>query len=129
MTLCYNYLRRLRGETIDATEKARLAVEAASGEKATNIVMLDTRQVCHFTDYFVICSAESEPQVNAILDEVDELLGKNKIKCLHREGDADSGWVLLDYGDVIVHVFSESQREHYQLDQLWSNAVQVVRIQ
>ncbi len=104
-------------------------MEAASEKKATDIVMLDTRQVCKFADYFVICSAGSEPQISAILDEVETSLKKNSAQCLHREGDPSSGWVLLDYGDVIIHVFSESQREHYQLEQLWSNAQQVVRIQ
>lgn len=90
--------------------------------------MLDIRQVTSFADYFVICSAESDRQINAICDEIDEVLGEEGIAVYRREGTADSGWVLLDYGSVIVHVFDQTTREYYNLEQLWSRATPVVRI-
>ena len=81
-------------------------------------------------DYFVICSAGSERQTSAILKDLgDKLLEEFRRKPLHTEGAADSGWVLLDYGDVIVHIFSPSQRAFYNLEQLWSSATPIVRLQ
>jgi ribosome-associated protein len=90
--------------------------------------MLDIRQVTSFADYFVICSAESDRQINAICDEIDKVLNESGIQAYRREGNADSGWVLLDFGPVIVHVFAPTQREFYALEQLWSKGVPVVRI-
>ena len=81
-------------------------------------------------DYFVICTAGSERQTSAILKDLGEkLVEEFDRKPLHTEGAADSGWVLLDYGDVIVHVFSSSQRSFYNLEQLWSAATPIVRLQ
>ena len=90
--------------------------------------MLDIREASSFADYFVICSAETERQIKAICDAIDDVLGECGIKVYRREGSDDSGWVLLDLGQVIVHIFAPPQREYYDLDQLWSKAVPVVRI-
>jgi len=92
-------------------------------------VVLDTRKVCSFADYFVICSGESERQLEAIRDAIIEMLKKSGVGSRRYEGSAESGWVLLDFDDVIVHVFAPFEREHYQLDQLWSKAGLVVKIQ
>ena len=92
-------------------------------------MLLDTRGVCSFADYFVICSGESERQLRAIYDEVEHALKKEGMLPHHAEGSVDSGWLLLDFGDVIVHIFGPLQREYYQLDRLWSQAVPLVRIQ
>jgi ribosome-associated protein len=108
---------------------ARKAVEAASEKQAGDIVLLDARGACSFADYFVMCSGDSERQIQAIFDEVAHALKKDGIKPSHREGTVDSGWLLLDFGDVIVHIFAPFEREYYQLDKLWSQAVPVVRIQ
>lgn len=91
--------------------------------------MLDTRGVCSFADYFVICTGESERQLKTILEEVEHILKKEGILPHHREGTLDSGWLLIDFGDVIVHIFAPPEREYYQLDELWSEATSVVRIQ
>ena len=91
-------------------------------------MMLDIREVSSFADYFVICSADSDRQINAICDEIDEVLSKNGVRLYRREGDADSGWVILDFSRVIVHVFAQPQREYYGLELLWSTATPVVRI-
>ena len=108
---------------------ARRVVEAASDKQAADIVLLDARGVCSFADYFVMCSGDSDRQIKAIYDEVGHTLKREGILPHHHEGTVDSGWLLLDYGDVIVHIFAPFEREYYQLDELWSQAVPVVRIQ
>ncbi len=104
-------------------------MEAASDKQAIDILLLDTRKVCSFADYFVICSGDSARQIQAIYDEVGHALKKEGISPHHHEGALDSGWLLLDLGDVIVHIFALSEREYYQLDELWSQAIPVLRIQ
>ena len=91
--------------------------------------MLDTRQICSFADYFVICSGDSERQIEAILREISRQLKKQSITKHHKEGDPESGWVLMDLGSVIVHVFTPSQRDYYKLDELWGEAIPIVRIE
>lgn len=91
--------------------------------------MLDIRSVASFADYFVIASAETERQTAAILEAVDEALLAAGVEALGREGEPGSGWVLLDYGDVVVHLFAPAEREYYDLEGLWHAAVPVVRIQ
>ncbi len=110
-------------------EVARRVVEAASDKQASDIILLDAREVCSFTDYFVICSGESDHQIEAIHNAVTAALKKEGSALLHAEGSAASGWVLLDFGAVIVNIFSPSQRDYYQLDELWSNAHPLVRMQ
>ncbi len=108
---------------------ARQAVEAAADKQAIDIVLLDTRDACSFADYFVICSGDSERQLSTIYDEVGHRLKKAGILPDHREGTIESGWLLLDFGDVIVHIFAPFEREYYQLDELWGEAKPVLRIQ
>jgi ribosome-associated protein len=115
--------------SLESVEKARRAVELVSDKQATDITMLDIRRVSGFADYFVLCTAGSERQMRAVYEAVDESLGDEGARLLRKEGTPDSGWVLLDFGDVIVHVFSPSQRDYYRLDALWKEAVPVVRIQ
>lgn len=104
-------------------------VEAASEKQAVDILLLDTRNLCSFADYFVICTGESSPQIEAICQEVDRALKEEGVHIYHREGANDSGWVLLDYGDVIVHVFAPTERAYFQLEKLWSQAPALLRIQ
>ncbi len=91
--------------------------------------MLDARAVCSFADYFVICTGDTARQLKAIYDEIEYHLKKEGVLPHHHEGEVDSGWLLLDYGDVIVHIFVVSEREYYQLDELWKGANLVLRIQ
>ncbi len=114
---------------LEALEAARLAVEAASEKQANNIVLLDMRNVATFTDYFLICSGDSEKQIKAIYDAIEETLKKAGARPCYREGSTDSGWLLLDYGDFVVHIFSPFEREYYQFDELWSEAAPILRIQ
>jgi ribosome-associated protein len=104
-------------------------VEAAADKQASDIALLDVRGACSFADYFVICSGDSERQISAIYDEVGHRLKQAGISAYHHEGTIDSGWLLLDFGDIIVHIFAPFEREYYQLDELWSQAIPVLRIQ
>ena len=118
-----------RVSLLEAVEVARRAVEAASDKQATDIVLLDMRKICSFADYFVICSGESERQIGAIFEEIGQALIKAGASPHHSEGTPDSGWVLMDFGDVIIHIFSRFERDYYQLEKLWNEAFPVVRIQ
>jgi ribosome-associated protein len=121
---------RESAEALEALSLARRIVDLASDKQASDILLLDIRGVSLIADYFVICSAGSERQTAAILKDLSErLLEEFGRKPLHTEGTADSGWVLLDYGDVIMHVFSSAQRAFYNLEQLWSAATPIVRLQ
>ena len=104
-------------------------VEAASDKQAIDIVLLDTGDVCSFADYFVICSGDSPRQIDAIRDEIEHVLKKQGVLPHHYEGSTDSGWLLLDYGGLVIHIFAPVERDYYQLDKLWSQASTLVRIQ
>ena len=104
-------------------------MDAASDRQAGNIVLLDVRGLCGFADYFVICEGESQRQLRAIFDEVEKSLKTEGIPPFRQEGSSDSGWMLLDYGDVVVHVFGAAEREFYDLDGLWCDARTVLSIQ
>jgi ribosome-associated protein len=114
---------------LDPAQLAKTAVDAASDKKASDIILLDIRDVTAFADYFVICSGNNPRQIQAIADTVDEELGKQGARLFHREGVAETGWVLLDFGDVIVHIFGAKEREYYRLERLWSEAKTVVYLQ
>ncbi len=91
--------------------------------------MLDTGKVSTIADFFVIATAESERQAKAIVDEIEKRMKQHRKRPLGVEGETTSGWVLLDYGDVIVHLFDTGTRDFYDLEDLWSNAPVVVRMQ
>ncbi len=101
----------------------REAVRAAQDRKAVNLTVLDVGKVCSFADYFVICSGTSSRHTRAISDAIQEEL-KKKLDLLpaHLEGYAQSEWILLDYFDFVVHIFSEKAREFYDLERLWKMA-------
>lgn len=95
----------------------------------SDILLLDLAGVTLIADYFVIATGESTRQLKAIAESVvQQLKSDHEIRPLGVEGTADSGWVLIDYGSVVVHLFSEAQRNRYQLEQLWSEARTVVRM-
>jgi ribosome-associated protein len=104
-------------------------VEVASDKQASNIVLLDVHDLCSFADYFVICTGDNQRQVRTILEDIELTLKKEGVLPHHHEGALDSGWILLDYGDVIVHIFSPEERDYYNLDGLWDKAIAVLRIQ
>jgi ribosome-associated protein len=128
ISLCYNHCKQAGDIILEAIEKARRIVEISSDKLASDIALLDTHAVCSIADYFVIVSGESVRQLAALSNDIERSLKKEGVNPVQREGTAVSGWMILDYGDVIVHVFSSSERGYYKLDELWSTAKPVVRI-
>jgi ribosome-associated protein len=109
----------------DTAAKVREAVAAAEDRKAIALKVLHLEKVSDFTDYFLICSGGSERQVQAIADAVQERLRSDKVRPLHVEGYNRGQWVLLDFGDLVVHVFQEEPRRFYALERLWGDAPDV----
>jgi ribosome-associated protein len=114
----------------DALEIARTIVASLEEKKGEDILLLDLIGICSFTDYFIICSGTSERSIKALADEVRKVM-KEKYSMVEQgiEGDAQSGWVLIDYGDVILHIFSKALREYYQLEDLWREGKVLLRLQ
>jgi len=108
-----------------AAEVLRAAAEAALSKKAADLVALDLTVVSGVADYFLICSGSSEPQVKAIAEAVEEKLRLAGARPWHVEGLEGRRWVLLDFVDVVVHVFHEKTREYYLLERLWGDARRV----
>lgn len=106
-------------EDTEARERALMCVNALLQKKARDLTILRVKEVCSFTDYFVICSGGSDRQVQALADAIREDMKEAGILPLGVEGEKIGKWILLDYADVIVHVFYEPVREFYNLEQLW----------
>jgi ribosome-associated protein len=103
-------------------------VDFAVAKLAEDVLLLDIRPVSTIADYFVICSGASERQIQSICEDIWAELKGAGIRPLHSEGAASSGWILIDYGSVIVHIFLPQTRDYYGLEQLWKDARTVVRI-
>ncbi len=103
----------------------RTAVKAAAAKKAFQLIALDVSEITSFTDVFLLCSGAHERHAGAIADGVGRALAKAGSKPLHVEGANGSGWVLMDYGDFVIHVFSEEKRSYYALDKLWADAARI----
>ena len=108
---------------------AHEALEVIEGKKAEDIVLLDVREVATFTDYFIVCSAGSERQLKAIVESAQQFFRARRKRAVASEGQAESGWVLLDAGSIIVHVFTPEVRAFYALEELWRDAPRLVKIQ
>ncbi len=101
----------------------RAAVEAAQDKQAVDITVL--KLVGAFADYFVLASGRSQPQIKAISEAIEERLRREGLRLTHREGKPGAEWVLLDYGDFVVHIFSERARQYYDLERLWRTAERI----
>lgn len=102
---------------------AIIAARAADEKKASDIMVQEVRELIGITDYFVIVTASNSRQVDAIIDEIEDKLREDAdIKPSHREVSADGSWSLLDYGNIVVHVFQPETREYYRLESLWNDA-------
>lgn len=110
---------------LNTLETALLAAEAADGKKAYDLLVLDLKGLTSIADYFVICSANNKTQVNAIADGIGRALAGAGARPSHIEGEAEATWLLMDYGDVVVHVFDEQTRAYYSLERLWGDAPRV----
>jgi ribosome-associated protein len=94
-----------------------------AGKKAEDIVVIDLRKLSSFTEFFVVCSGASEPQLKAIVNDLkDRLLKEHKVKSIGTDGFPLSQWIVADYGDVVVHVFHKNKRDLYRLEDLWNDA-------
>jgi ribosome-associated protein len=109
-------------------EIARRIVEVAEDKKAADIVLLDLAGLTTIADYFVICSGGSERQLAAIADGILETLRAEKVRPIGREGEPASHWVLVDFGSVVVHIFTPPERDFYQLEKHWSEARTILRV-
>lgn len=114
--------RRGAPAALDSRQIAVAAARAASEKQGQRIAVLDVRDLIVITDYFVIASGSSDRQVRTIQEEVERSIRELGVKPVRREGEQEGSWVLLDYVDVVVHVFGEEERDFYDLERLWSDA-------
>ncbi len=108
---------------VTADRLLKLCEEIAYDRKAENIVRIDLKEVAAVSDYFILCTATSEPHIRAIAERIQRgVLEKLKVKPLHVDGSPESRWIIVDYGMVMVHIMTEDSRSLYQLEDLWSDA-------
>lgn len=108
-----------------AKEMAKIAFHALDEKKGEDIRIIDISQVSTIADYFIIANGNSNSQVNALVDNIEEQMGKAGFDCKQREGYNTGAWVLLDFGDVIIHVFDKENRSFYNLERIWSDGREV----
>lgn len=114
---------------IDPIEIAREAAHLASDALATNITVLEVSALTSLADVFVLCSADNVRQLNAVREQVITGLKERGISARRTEGAAETGWILLDYGDIVVHLFTDDQRDFYRLEDVWAEAQTLLVIQ
>ena len=115
--------------TLDTLELARYIVEAIADKKGENVLLLDIRDISILADYFVIGSATSTRQTRAIVGWIKQEVKQNfNVIPMHVEGEPESGWVLMDYGDIVVHLFTPEMRDYYDLEGLWRDGRVIVRM-
>jgi ribosome-associated protein len=107
---------------LGSLKKARLVAYAALNKKALNPVILNLKELSSFSEFFVIVSGNTEVQVFAICQEIERVCCEEKIQIFHTEGSQGSKWILLDLGDVLVHIFRQPERDYYNLEELWHQA-------
>ena len=113
---------------LESLALARQITDWAAEAIAEDIVLLDIRRATYLADYFVICTANSERQLSTLVDRIRDQVSTVRIEPAKVEGTAESGWVLVDYGDVIFHAFSAQLRDFYHLERVWTDATTVVRV-
>ena len=101
---------------------ARLAARAALDKRAVDLVVLDLQGMSSLADFFLVCTGRSTAQMDTIAEAIAVTLRAESFRVRHREGTAESGWLLLDYGDVVMHIFGEEARAFYGLERLWGDA-------
>jgi ribosome-associated protein len=133
VTICSNeanYRLSFRRRALEPSDLAHLIVNLLEERQAGGIILLDLRDLTPLADYFVICTVESERQAKALQELLGEQLKKeHNVRPLSTEGEPASGWVLLDYNAVVVHIFSPQGRTFYRLEEVWRNAPVVLKIQ
>ena len=106
----------------NAAEFARKAIEIASEYQGVEILLLDMKSITDFADFFVIMTGENKRHIDALSNSIASSVKNSTFKLNNREGNSESGWILLDYGDIIIHIFGTEEREFFQLEKLWENA-------
>jgi ribosome-associated protein len=114
---------------LKSLELARAIVNALEDKKGEEILLIDIKDVASFTDYFVICNGTSDRMLNALAKGVHETISKEHKKKGRVEGDPAGGWMILDYGSVVVHLFSPDQRDYYRLEELWQEGKVLLKVQ
>ena len=107
---------------MDSKEKLALALDAAEDKRAVDVVVLDVSELTLMTDYMVICTGTSNVHIRSVADGVIETMKEHGYKGVRAEGYNEARWVLLDYGDVVLHIFAEDDREFYRLEEFWKGA-------
>lgn len=107
---------------IGSADMARVAARAADEKLGTDIIILDVGALIGIVDHFVLASGATERQLLAMADAVEDALRAEDLKPLRREGEKDARWILLDYGDIVVHLFRQEERAYYELERLWKDA-------
>ena len=110
---------------ISTNEMAKLAIKAIEDKKAEDITIIDISEISTISDYFIICSGNNHSQIQAICDSIDEMLGRNGINAKQVEGYESAAWVLMDYRDIIIHVFDKQNRLYYDLERIWRDGKKI----
>lgn len=113
----------------DLEELARFATEIVSDSFASDILLLNISNKSAFTDFMIILTVDSSRQMSAVAEDLEIEMKSKGINKFRKEGSANSGWVVVDFGDIVVHLFGKDEREYYALDDIWSEAQQLLRIQ
>jgi ribosome-associated protein len=124
-----DYQNQVGERTLESNQVARAIVDTAVARLAADTLLLDVRGLTLIADYFVICTGSTERQVNAIVESIRTTLKEQGVRSNRVEGSGSSGWMLLDYSDVIVHAMTPAVRELYDLEGLWKEAKTVIRIE
>lgn len=127
--IAWSYVAISGENAIETASLARRIVDLAEDKQAHEIILLDIRSQSTIADYFVICSGDNDRQLRAIVEHIDEQVGREYGLNPRIEGSSDTGWIVIDYADVVVHVFNDAQREYYRLERLWSKVPPVVVVQ
>lgn len=121
-----NFINSMRRTTnMTSSEMAKLAVEALEDRKAEEVTIIDIREVSPIADYFIIASGNNQNQLQAMRDAADEALYKAGVKVLQVEGNQSSTWILMDYNDIIIHIFSKEDRLFYDLERIWRDGKKI----
>ncbi|MFH0879692.1 MAG: ribosome silencing factor [Lentisphaerota bacterium] len=111
---------RFKIETLDIVKRAKAALLAKKGEE---VVVMDVHELSTITDYYILATGNTPPHIRALMNEVERVLKETGSKCYHRAGSSDSEWMVADYMDLVVHVFSPATRKYYEFERLWKDAV------
>ncbi len=112
---------------MEAKEMAKLAIQALEDKKADDIKVIDISDVSTIADYFIIASGKNRSQIQAMCDNVDETLGRAGVSIKQTEGYKNANWILMDYGDIIVHIFDTENRLFYDLERIWRDGKEMDR--